>query len=219
MKIQQLLKMEPPIYDGKTHPKEYIKKMRAYCNFRQITDEQEILKFAIMMIDSAISITPENITSFDTLINSLRGDVTFTVFKNTCKRKLQALRYVTENEGGDTAEFISNFHTLCRDAEIVDIEEQKKYLINSLPYDDDYFTKELTKRQKNVNSMNKLIEVFEEIVSEYSRTIRNKYIVALRHVGTGKYLSSCSKNYPVNVSFYLLIILSDFKLLKFYLFY
>ena len=67
--------------------------------------------------------------------------------------------------------------------------------------------------------MNKLTEVFEEIVSEHSRKIKHRSIVALRHVGTGKYLSSCNKNYPVNVTFYLLIILSDFKLLKIYLFY
>src|SRR5262249_17948093 len=156
-----------PIYDGKIHPSEYIKRMRTYCNFKQITNEQEILKFAIMMIDSTICMPTENITSFDTLTNSLRGDITFTIFKNSWKRKLQVLKYVTENEGGDTAKFISDFRTLCRDAEIMGIEEQKKYLINSFPYDDNYFAKELTKRQKNVNinSMNKLIEVFEEIVS------------------------------------------------------
>ncbi|CAB4411170.1 unnamed protein product [Rhizophagus irregularis] len=43
---------------------------------------------------------------------------------------------------------------------------------------------------KNVNSINELIKRFEEIVLEESNLIRNGSIVALKHVATGKYLSS-----------------------------
>jgi len=187
--------MEPPTYNGKIHPNEYIKKMRAYCNFRQITNEQAILKFAIMMVDSTINI-PENITSFDALTNALKEHISFTVFKNSCQRKLQTLKYVPEREGGDTVNFIIDFRTLCRDAEITNIEEQKKYLFNALPYK--YFKNEFVKK-KDVNSINELIKIFEEIVSDYSKIIRNGSIIALRHVATGKYLSSCNKKYPVRV--------------------
>ncbi|PKY40051.1 hypothetical protein RhiirA4_415540 [Rhizophagus irregularis] len=80
--------MEPPIYDGRIHPNEYIKKMRTYCNFRQIKNEKEILKFAIMNIDSTIDI-PKNITSFDVLVNVLKEHISFNIFKNSCKRKLE----------------------------------------------------------------------------------------------------------------------------------
>ncbi|RIA85401.1 hypothetical protein C1645_781943 [Glomus cerebriforme] len=185
--------MEPPIYDGKIHPREFIKKMYLYCNFKQITSEQDILKFAIMSIDSTINI-PENTTSFDTLINALKEHISFTVFKNYCKRKLQILEYVPEHKGGNTVNFIADFRSLCRDAEITNIEEQKIYLFNTLSCN--FFKNEFTKRQKNVSSMNELIKMFEEIVSEYSRLIRNGSIVALKHATTGKYLSSCNKKYP-----------------------
>jgi hypothetical protein len=192
-KLFFFFKMEPPIYNGKNHPSEYVKKICVYCNLRQITDEKEILKFAIMMVDSIINI-PENINSFDALINVLKNHISFTVFKNSCKRKLQALKYVPEYEGDNTVNFIIDFRTLCRDAEITNIEEQKRYLINALPYN--FFKNEFSIKQKNVNSMDELIKTFEEIVSDYSRIIRNGSIIALRHVGTGKYLSSCNKKYP-----------------------
>ncbi|GBB85837.1 hypothetical protein RclHR1_12290006 [Rhizophagus clarus] len=185
--------MEPPIYDGKIHPNEYVKKMRVYCNFRQIINEQDILRFAIMMIDSTINV-PENINSFDALINALKDHISFTVFKNSCKRKLQTLKYISDYGGDNTVNFITDFRTFCRDAEITNIEEQKKYLFNALPYD--FFKNEFAIKQKNVNSMDELIKTFEEIVSDYSRIIRNGSIIALRHVGTGKYLSSCYKKYP-----------------------
>ncbi|EXX75999.1 uncharacterized protein OCT59_013773 [Rhizophagus irregularis] len=184
--------MEPPIYNGKIHPNEYVKKMRVYCNFRQITNEQEILKFAIMMIDSTINI-PENINSFDTLINTLKNHISFTVFKNSCKRKLQALKYISEYEGDNTVNFVTDFRTLCRDAEIANIEEQKKYIINALPYN--FFKNEFVKHE-DANSTDELIRTFEEIVSDYSRIIKNGSIIALRHVSTGKYLSSCDREYP-----------------------
>ncbi|GBC23421.2 uncharacterized protein OCT59_013772 [Rhizophagus irregularis] len=188
--------MGPPIYDGKIHPNEYVKKMRVYCNLRQITNEQEILKFAITMIDSTINI-PENINSFDTLINTLKNHISFTVFKNSCKRKLQALKYISEyeedNNNDNALNFITDFRTLCRDAEITNIEEQKKYLINALPYN--FFKNEFVKH-KNANSTDELTKTFEEIVSDYSRIIKNGSIIALRHIGTGKYLSSCDKRYP-----------------------
>ncbi|RGB36728.1 hypothetical protein C1646_696686 [Rhizophagus diaphanus] len=45
--------------------------------------------------------------------------------------------------------------------------------------------------------MNELVKVFEESVLEDSRIIRNGSIVALRHISTGKYLSSSNKNCPM----------------------
>ena len=43
---------------------------------------------------------------------------------------------------------------------------------------------------KNVNSTNELIKEFENIVFEESNLIKSGSIVALKHVTTGKYLSS-----------------------------
>src|ERR1700722_10915588 len=112
-------------------------------------------------------------------------------YLNTIKRKLQSLKYKPERKGGDTSKFISTFRKLCYNAEINDIEEQKRYLYKSLPNNHfDYISTEFYKKMKNVNSINELIKKFEEIVLEESDLIRNKSIVALKHVATGKYLSS-----------------------------
>ncbi|CAB4411182.1 unnamed protein product [Rhizophagus irregularis] len=45
---------------------------------------------------------------------------------------------------------------------------------------------------KNVNSINELAKKFEDIVLEESNLIRKESIVALKHIATGKYLSSIS---------------------------
>ncbi|CAI2162093.1 19716_t:CDS:2 [Funneliformis geosporum] len=90
---------------------------------------------------------------------------------------------------GETSKFISNFRQLCYNAEINDIDEQKKYLIQSLP-SNNYLFDELSKRKEKINSTNVLIKEFEEIVTEESNLIRHGSIVALKHVVTGKYLSS-----------------------------
>ena len=62
------------------------------------------------------------------------------------------------------------------------MEEQKKYLFKSLSDDDYYiyFLTEFNKKMKNVDSMNKLIDTFEEIVMDESNLISNESIVT-RH--------------------------------------
>src|SRR5581483_3447398 len=109
--------MELPRYTGESHPAEYIREMRAYCNFKNITEEEEILKFSKMMVDSTIDIPP-NVDSCDELIKALKSHISFPIFINSCKRKLHLLKYSSEREGGDTPKFITNFRALCRDAEI-----------------------------------------------------------------------------------------------------
>ncbi|CAB4411289.1 unnamed protein product [Rhizophagus irregularis] len=46
------------------------------------------------------------------------------------------------------------------------------------------------RQNENIKSMNDLIREFEEIVTDELNLIRNESIVALKHVATGKYLSS-----------------------------
>ena len=139
------------------------------------------------LIDSTIKL-PTKIDNFEELGNALKEDVSFTIFKNTNKRKLQSLKYIPEREGGDTSKFISDFRKLCYNAEINDIEEQKKCFYKSLPNID--LLTELFKRKGKTDSMNDLIKEFEEIAMDESNLIRNESIVALKHAATGKYLSS-----------------------------
>ncbi|CAB4479980.1 unnamed protein product [Rhizophagus irregularis] len=53
-----------------------------------------------------------------------------------------------------------------------------------------YFSSEFYKKTKNVNSVNELIKEFEEITVTESNLIKDESIIALKHIATGKYLSS-----------------------------
>ncbi|POG77826.1 hypothetical protein GLOIN_2v1837314 [Rhizophagus irregularis DAOM 181602=DAOM 197198] len=179
--------MDLPKYNGNIHPDEWINDLQTYFNIKQNLINIDIV---ISLVDSTIKL-PTGIDNIEKLRNALKEDISFTVFKNTNKRILQSLKYNPERKGGNTSNFISNFRKLCYNAEINDVEEQKKFLYKSLPNNHfDYISNEFYEKMKNVNSINELIKRFEEIVLEESNLIRNGSIVALKHVATGKYLSS-----------------------------
>ena len=178
--------MDIPKYDGNIHPDEWMDEVNKYFKLKKI-NVNNYLEAVILFVDSSIKL-PAEINSFEKLRKALKEDISFTVFKNTNKRKLQLLKYVPEKKGGDTSKFISNFRKLCYNAEINDIVEQTKYFCHSFP--NDRFLFEFFKREEKISSMNDLFKKFEEIITEESNLIRNGFIVALKHVSTRKYLSS-----------------------------
>ncbi|EXX62361.1 hypothetical protein RirG_162480 [Rhizophagus irregularis DAOM 197198w] len=183
--------MDFPKYDGNIHPNEWINDIKRYFKLKN-TNINDRLGIAISFVDPIISL-PAKFDSLDKLCNVLKEDISFTVFKNTNERMLQSLKYVPENKGGNTSKFISKFRKLCYNAEINDIEEQKKYLYNSLPLPINHFDSisiEFYKKMENVDSINKLIKEFEDFAVYLSKLITNESIVVLKHVATGKYLSS-----------------------------
>jgi hypothetical protein len=107
---------------------------------------------------------------------------------------LQLLKYIPESRGGNTSTFISRFRKLCYNAEINDIEEQKEYLYKSLSINHS-ISIEFYKKMENVDSINKLIKEFDDFTVYFSKLIVNESIVALKHVSTGKYLSSINNLY------------------------
>ncbi|GBC02565.1 hypothetical protein RclHR1_04690016 [Rhizophagus clarus] len=179
--------MNFPKYDGNVHPDEWINDIQKYNHIWE-SHFGGFLNTAISLVDPTIKL-PTEINDIEKLRNSLKENISFTIFKNTNERKLQSLKYIPESRGGDTSKFISNFLKLCYNAEINDIEEQKNYLCKSLPMSY-YFSNEFYKKMKNVNSTNELIKEFENIIVEESNLIKNESIVALKHIATGKYLSS-----------------------------
>jgi hypothetical protein len=209
--------MDIPKYDGNIHPDEWINDIQKYLGLRHTTSDY--LMTAISLVDSTIISLPAKINSFEELSNALKEDISFTVFKCTNKGLLQSLKYTPERRGGNTSKFISNFRKLCYNSEINDIEEQKNYFYQSLPYDEyyDYFLTEFSKRREKIKSMNDLVKEFAEIVTDELNLIRNKSIVALKHVATGKYLSSIdnlgyttgSKNQLVRFIIYLFFYFID----------
>src|ERR1044072_1271535 len=201
-------------YNGTIHPDEWINDIHRYCETTTIAG----LDSAKSFVDSTIISLPTGIDSLEKLRDALKEDISFTLLKNVNKKKLQLLKYIPERKGGNTLNFISNFRKLCYNAEINDIEEQKKYFYRSLPNCDlhNYFMTEFFKRKEKITSMNDLIKEFGEIVLDESNLIEDGSIVALKHVATGKYLS-CIKNLcyttgrksqVVKMFFYILAIIS-----------
>jgi hypothetical protein len=175
-------------YDGNIHPDEWINDVKTYFNHKgHLTNNSRCLMTVKSLVESTIKL-PNDIGSFEKLGNALKKDITFTVFKNTNKRILNSLKYIPEKEGGKTTKFISTFRKLCYNAEINDINEQKKYFYQTLPNYNYFLT--LFNKKEQINSMNDLIKEFEEIVMNESDSIKNGSIVTLKHVATGKYLGS-----------------------------
>jgi hypothetical protein len=182
--------MDFPKYDGNIHPDEWINDLQKYDYFWRERYNLSYLEMAISLVDSTIKL-PTGIDNIEKLRNALKEDISFTVFKNTNKRMLQSLKYVPERKGGNTSKFISKFRKLCYNSEINDVEEQKKYFYNSLPINNLYYiSSEFHKKMRNVNSINELIKKFEDSVADEANLITKESIVALKHVATGKYLSS-----------------------------
>ncbi|PKC71328.1 hypothetical protein RhiirA1_497365 [Rhizophagus irregularis] len=119
------------------------------------------LNIAISLVDSNIISLPTKIDSFEELRDVLKEDISFTVFKCTNKRRT------------------------------------KKLFCNTLPKlpnknDTDCYNYllEFIKRREKIKSMNDLVKEFAEIIADELNLIRNESIIALKHVATGKYLSS-----------------------------
>jgi hypothetical protein len=182
-----------PKYDGSIHPDEWINNILKYNNLWE-DNYGGFLNIAKSLINPTIKL-PTEINDLEELRNALKKDITFTLFKNSSKRKLQLLNYKSERDYGNTLRFFTEFRNLCFDSDIIDIEEQKEYFLKSLcnynyNYNYNYFLTEFYKKMKNINSMNDLIKEFEDIVIDESNIISYGSTVVLKHVATGKYLTS-----------------------------
>ncbi|PKK61051.1 hypothetical protein RhiirC2_761138, partial [Rhizophagus irregularis] len=84
-----------PKYDGNIHPDEWINDIQKFRHIHNLNDFN-ILKTAILLIDPTIKL-PAKISNIEELRNALKGNISFAVFRNTNKRKLQLLKYIPES--------------------------------------------------------------------------------------------------------------------------
>ncbi|GBC03951.1 hypothetical protein RclHR1_05410007 [Rhizophagus clarus] len=179
----------PPRYDGTLHPEVWIQDLRFFCALRGVYDQSTVINIAILRIDPDIPI-PKDISSFSSLINVLKEHFTHTVFRADSLEKLDKLKC---ERNRDMSEFIAKFISLCRGANITDKEEKKKYLLRNLP--DDMVRNAFRNRIENLNSFDKMIETFKDVMLEHRRQIRYGSKIALKHVATGRFLSSKDVKY------------------------
>ncbi|RGB27669.1 hypothetical protein C1646_768794 [Rhizophagus diaphanus] len=102
---------------------------------------------------------------------ALKVDASFTIFIK------EILKYKSANVGGDTAKFIDTFH------------EQKQYFIETLPF---VLKNKFLDKIDDIKSLNDIFLRFNNLLIEptFNIFIKNGSIIALRHVVTGKYLST-----------------------------
>jgi hypothetical protein len=138
------------------------------------------------------SINVSEASTFDEILNILKTDTLFTLFKYSIKEKLQKLDFDPKNE--DHVQFISIFKKYCYEAEINDVKEQKKLLLEKLSKDSFlyYF---INNNIENIKSLNDLIIYFNQSFLEERKLIRFGSCITLKHVATGKYLTSCDVKY------------------------
>jgi hypothetical protein len=182
--------MNVPKYNGTMHPEEWMQQFKASNYYNDTVGNR--LYLCKQLIHPAIKIPSiDKISTYDELLNALKAHVSFTIFKESCKRKLLGLKYILEKDGGDTATFLANFQSLCYNAEINEIEEIKNILQKSIIYDE-FFNCEFITKSKEINSIEELIKLFGDIAADDAILIKNGSCIAIKHAATGKYLSSAS---------------------------
>ncbi|RIA79143.1 hypothetical protein C1645_841429 [Glomus cerebriforme] len=183
--------MEPEMYHGTIHPDVWYNKMKNICRLNQITENNSILEFCKNNIHPSINV--KKVNSLMELINVLKSDISFDIFKNSVKRKLQELKFDPKGDADHILQFTCKFREYCFEAEI-DVEEQKKYLLNKLP-EGSFQYKFITSNLEKITTLSDLIKMFDDSCFEESKIIKYGSCITLKHVLTGTYLSSCNINY------------------------
>ena len=179
----------PPRYDGTLQPEVWVQDLRFFCALHGIHDKNTVLNIAILRIDHNIPI-PEDITTFSSLVSTLKNHVTHAVFRADSLEKLRKLKC---ERNRDMSEFIAKFISLCSNANIIDQKEKKDYLLRALP--DDIVRNSFRDQIKNLSTFDKTIETFKDVVLKHRRQIRYGSKIALKHVVTGRFLSSKDVQY------------------------
>ncbi|CAB4424636.1 unnamed protein product [Rhizophagus irregularis] len=187
----------PPRYDGTLHPEVWIQDLRFFCTLMGIHEQATILNIAILRIDHNIPI-PKDINSFKSLINVLKDHVTHSVFRAVSLEKLNKLKC---ERSIDMSEFIAKFNSLCSNANITNREEKKDYLLRSMP--DNIVRDVLRNRIEKLNSFDKVIETFKEVMLDHRSQVRYGSKIALKHVVTGRFLSSKDIRYDTGSKQYM----------------
>ncbi|GES94873.1 hypothetical protein GLOIN_2v620650 [Rhizophagus clarus] len=184
--------MEIPKYNATVHPDEWIKDVQTKCLIHKIRQERDVLQ--ICKLNITINLTTEP-TTIGELTEGLKAHPTFDIFKNSCKEKLEKMKY-EGGEGGNTAEFLAEFRSLCNNAEITNPREVRSRLLRTYP-SHEFFRNEFSNRTSDITSIDEIFRLYSEVIADSSKVIKYgpEFLIAIKHLETGRYLSSCEVNY------------------------
>ncbi|PKK80964.1 hypothetical protein RhiirC2_767490 [Rhizophagus irregularis] len=187
-------------YDGTIHPEVWIRQIRLSFydqNNENTKNEQETVDYCKLLIHPSIKISSET-NSFVGLVNDLKLDASYDAFKKSIKKKVQELKFnniINKDDGDDESlKFLNNFKQLCYEGEITEIGERKRLFLTALSKGSlQHFL--IDNKFDKINSMEELFKYFYESLLDEPKTVKNGSYITLKHVATGKYLSSCTDNY------------------------
>ncbi|RGB41949.1 hypothetical protein C1646_751561 [Rhizophagus diaphanus] len=176
-------------YDETIHPEVWLNTIKLYCYKNKITKKGDILEFCKSLIHPSINVSKAN--TFEEISNILKNDILFISFKHSIKEKLQKLKFDPKDK--NYVQFINLFREYCYEAEI-NVEEQKKLLLEKLSEDSfQYYF--INDNLEKIKSLNDLVVYFNQSFLEQRKLIRFGSCISLKHVVTGKYLTSCNVRY------------------------
>lgn len=183
-----------PQYNATVHPEDWIREVQTVCLISNIRQERDILRLCKLNIDNSITIS-NDISSLNELIKALKSHSTFEIYKDGIKRKLDQMKF-EGSEGGDTTKFLAEFRSLCDKAEIINPQEIKNRLLRSYS-SNEFFKNEFSKRVTGVTSIEEIQRLYSEVISDSLKVIKYgpEFLIAIKHLATGRYLSSTSINY------------------------
>uniref|UniRef100_U9V572 MIR domain-containing protein n=1 Tax=Rhizophagus irregularis (strain DAOM 181602 / DAOM 197198 / MUCL 43194) TaxID=747089 RepID=U9V572_RHIID len=85
------------------------------CHFCGLEDDKDILEFCKSMIHPSINVSKAN--TFEEILNILKTDTLFTLFKYSVKEKLQVLKFDPEDE--NHTQFINIFRDVLRKRKLI----------------------------------------------------------------------------------------------------
>lgn len=181
--------MDIPKYDATVHPKEWVDRVHTIClvNNNNIKD-RDVLKLCKLHIVPWITIPIESINSLNELIRALMSHPSFKLYKDSIKDELNRMKF---EESGNIVQFLGTFRLHCSNAEITDSQEIKNLLLKTYS-SNEFFKNEFLKRVSLVTSIDEIFKIYSNVVSDWSKIIKYSpdCLIAIKHVGTGRYLSS-----------------------------
>ncbi|CAG8659992.1 27697_t:CDS:2 [Dentiscutata erythropus] len=169
-----------PEYNGSCHPDDWLRNLKFVANVGGKKAEIELVSLALLKISRSIY-NDENIqiSNFSQLIEFLKADPSFKIFKTNSEQKLLALKYTYSTKVQD---FIIELRQLLSDAEIFDLKLQKQSILKILPIKlfADTFSLKIAESQ----SINEVYINLQNFLFQYKRVVKYGSIYAINRRAT-----------------------------------
>ncbi|CAG8731453.1 28559_t:CDS:2 [Dentiscutata erythropus] len=180
-----------PSYDGSCHPDDWFNNLKFVAALHGISSETVLVDLALLKISRAIrNNSSGSITKLSQVIDLLKADSSYKIFKLTSEKKLSALRFT---HLCDVRDFIVELRQLLSDAEIFNLSTQKQYIAKILS--SEMLANDFSSKIANATSVDEVFIKLQKSLYKLKRVVKYGSVIALRHIDTNKILSSTLNKY------------------------